>query len=499
MGGSRQTTRPAFWNVAWGTVFTILVTGGIVEAAKSLKLLGWLETRVAATVSLLAGPRIDEELEGFHESLPRVVLIDDTAYETIFRSTSPLDRAYLRDLINQVQAKAPALIALDLDISPYSGDEEQDAKPLYQSLCKTARPELAAVPDCLAAAAASRPEICRGTPIVLIETHATGETARAVARDWERRFAQALGPCLSFASSDIQMQHNRAVYFSDDFGTLGVRAYTTLMKSDTRLASEPSDANRLLNTVLIEAAGYDRRLPRSIAGYLLARPSWQDGGLTLTGNTDFTNKAVFIGGGWGHDDKYNTAYADNIDGVLVHASVFFSLRRPLGAAPLTAFAIDFAFSLIAGFILHFIWARYHRANNRFRRLAGRQAFSPMIAALTLRPEARPYYAVRILWLTAAWTFLILALGAILIFTSLILRNNLWISPAALVIGLFIDKLFSSRPSDDPVHDDEPEHTIPALPQDSLHLAGSFLWTLRWVSAGAFLVFGLWENLVSHWV
>jgi hypothetical protein len=136
-------------------------------------------------------------------------------------------------------------------------------------------------------------------------------------------------------------------------------------------------------------------------------------------------RAIFFGGDYGKDDTYVTPLGA-MPGVTVQAYTYFSIAERLKPhpwwvrwKPLFAWLFDIVLGFWIGLIFHLIWQKFHdsRRRHEFSGQAG--------------------------W--AAGNFLVLiACFALLMFIAIPLLNwGIWLNPALIVIGLFIDSYITA--------------------------------------------------------
>src|SRR6185369_1695356 len=108
-----RSIRPFFDHLA-----VAVVLASVVLVAEHHGYLNWLTSaslRLAAaiapaTLSDMAGQRNADE--------PVVLVVSSVIFETVFQQNSPLDRAIISNILGNIAAGKPRLIAVDLDLSP---------------------------------------------------------------------------------------------------------------------------------------------------------------------------------------------------------------------------------------------------------------------------------------------------------------------------------------------------------------------------------------------
>lgn len=128
------------------------------------------------------------------------------------------------------------------------------------------------------------------------------------------------------------------------------------------------------------------------------------------------HQAVFFGGGWREEDMHLTPVG-LVYGVDIHAAALLTLADPLEERHRMDFAIDVAIALAFGIVIDFCWHGYFAA--RFSHDASRRLQAMryvMLLALT---------AALVLW--AAWTL-----------SQWLLLRGIWASPLPLAIGMLVE-------------------------------------------------------------
>lgn len=469
------------------TLISTLILGGAIELIATLGLLGWLETRTAAFLNTITGPPPGLFEKQQLRELPRILIIDDDSYETDFSRTSPLDRGQILRLLTPVLDQKPAVIAIDLDLAPSSTAEAERARPLYNAICRAARPDLEqpASTDCLKLAATRPAMDCRNTTrFALIEPfRASRPETQAAIESWLTEM-RALEPCLYFAKAELHRHHGRAILFNPEFPNLGVVTYWLLkgFAPPQIPASAEDDAETPINTRTLHVAGWDVGIPHGLPRFIASVP-----GPDLSSRLSFDNpreQVVFIGGGWGNDDKHGTAIAQNVDGVVVHAAVFDSLIKPLGGTRLFGFTIDLVSGVVTGLAFGWLLARYHTS----RRIAAGRIKSAALISFPTRGFWFPY-GKAMLFLGLAWLLFIASIVWVFIFAMGRLEAGQWLNPAGIIFGMFVEKIIESSDSED-AKNSPTDAQQPGPLRTSLAVLGSVIWSIRTLAFAGFILYGL---------
>jgi hypothetical protein len=130
-----------------------------------------------------------------------------------------------------------------------------------------------------------------------------------------------------------------------------------------------------------------------------------------------TVKAIFFGGDYGKDDTYITPLGAT-PGVTVQAYTYFSIAERLRShhwwVPWMVWFVDILSGFLIGWLFHLIWHKFHDYRQR-------HIFSGQVVC------------------ASGNFFILILLLALLTFVSApLLSRGIWLNPALIVIGLFID-------------------------------------------------------------
>ncbi len=424
-----------------------LVAASALTLLHHANLLNWLDSLtlrlvsnthvVSSSRSTVAGPE-----------LPLVLLITDVAYEAEFAQASPLNRARLQQLISLAAAECPAVLAIDLDLSP----GPNDAVLPDQAALDTTLQALGLPQPCAGNAGQPAPRLLLATPIPV----ATPSLVE-LKYQWMKRLCEA---GVSFAFHDVVVSQGAVLRIDPGAPTLGVTAAEMVHgeRAAGHVASQqierPCDqirrgkdsatflrrshlgelhagaarfsAQRPFNAQFFaaEAASEGVNRVRHVITTSSALPSTVRPG-ELSGQT------VFLGGSYGVGDRFATPFGPQ-PGVLVHAASYYSLVHPVRITnDLVAFAIEVLLGVLLGYYFHRGWASYGNAQVRLKSATRSRWFVPYL-------QAR-------LWLLANFGMLFIAvavvvLGAAVLFFPL----NLWVNAGPIVLGVFVKALLASR-------------------------------------------------------
>jgi CHASE2 domain-containing sensor protein len=405
------------WLEAAHHLFVALFVASVVLLLEHQRLLGWLDSamlRISSSASVepetaRTGPEAD--------AVPHVVTISNAMFEGAFRERSPLDRNVLAQMIEAVAARSPAVLAIDIDLSP-GWPGEPDAQ---------AQTRLDAVLDRIAAAGRTR--LVLATPLP-----SQSEGLIAARHAWmQARCAARIG----FGHIDLYRTQRVVLRFDPDSDLLGIVARS----ADDRGLCETVALGAERSVFLSKA--FDRAQVESIDAFAHQSPlnadyfAALDRARTVLSSVDdlkalpvLAGRTVFLGGEYEGRDRFLTAFGEQ-PGVVVHAAIQYSAAHPVVAKHGLAFALDVLLGTLCGYIFQWSWRLHNRA----------------AAALEHRPRGAGRWArhARARLLLAGNLLLVAALVlALLQMSAAAFRSNLWINPGPMIIGVFVKTLLGSR-------------------------------------------------------
>lgn len=393
--------------------------------AGALGLAGWL---AGAPEPPVAARRTEPD-----PGVPRVVEIGDVTFESRFAERSPLSRAVLAELLERLGRAAPAVLAIDLDLSPVAGERDDEA---------TDQARLDATLLALATA---------GTRVVVVAPFAQHGARRERAARWmlERCAAAAAAGAaerFTFAWAQLVEEAGGVMRYTPGHPTLGVEAARRGATTSARgHAHHTSPMSICAELAAADAAERELLLDRQVqSARALAAKAADDGGARLinpryleylwpAGRIDaaavFDGTAViprgavlFVGGTWGVEDRRLTSQGP-VPGVAVHAATYYSEHAPLHAVGAVAgILVETATGIVAIVIFLFIWRRHFAAR-------AAQADAPTVGPLARGIAADlGWKAVAVL----AATLLVLAAP---VASGWLLGRGTWLDSLPLVLGL----------------------------------------------------------------
>jgi hypothetical protein len=124
-----------------------------------------------------------------------------------------------------------------------------------------------------------------------------------------------------------------------------------------------------------------------------------------------------------------------VPAVDIEAAIFYSNRRPVReVSHALVFGVEVFFGMLLGVLFTFGWGRYVNAADRMDRLALRP----------FREKARAWAWARLVLLPVNIALLLACLWFAWWLTNYALREDTWINPVPLVIGMSLKGLLGSR-------------------------------------------------------
>jgi len=391
--------------------------------------LNWLDTaslRVALAWKNSSNQLLTEGTQ-FADARPagsvKPVLISDEAFELAFFQESPLSREVLTDMLERVMARKPSVVAIDIDLSPgpHGARSNQGQDELNDMLAR-----LAAVGD---------PTLVLVTPFAVSD-----DAVLDLKYQWMRKLCEA---GVHFAYPHIPISQGLALRVAPQTQSLGLVTSAAVKARQKPFADEPCMLVRqgpekaFFLSTLSEGASQARAgeiasmiplNPDAIAQMVQSAVVWsgqRDDLLAGVGPGD----TVFIGASYDPRDSLMTLSGQQ-PGVIYHAASAQTLASPatkVGHAG--AFAFDLVLGVLAGYLFGWGWRHYNQAAAALNKGLGRP--------WRLYLAARVWLLVNFLLLTV-WLLLIFSLSATL------LKAQIWASPGAMILGIFVKTILASR-------------------------------------------------------
>lgn len=442
------------------------ILGLIVVVLETHGLLNWLDT-ASLRVALAIRPPIETTSGPADGAMSvKTVLISDTAFESAFYQESPLARPVLTDLLGQLTSRVPRVLAIDIDLSPGPRGARGNAgqAELDQWLIQTARKQQ--------------------TALVLVTPFPVSDDVLLEEKyAWMRRLCDA---GVHFAYPHIPVSQGLALRLSPTVPSLGLMARQVDSMPPVALEDEPCalvregmDRAVFLSTLsdpgTITAASEVSKMiplaPNAIDSAVAASILWHgDNAAAL--DAIRPGDRVLLGAAYDPRDVLLTLNGVQ-PGVIFHAATTQTLLAPARKiGHIGAFLFDFVLGIAAGYLFGWGWRRYNQSAARLKRAVG----SP----LGLYLSARFWLFLNFVMLVA-WLLLLFSLSATL------LRAQIWASPAAMIIGVFVKTLLASRLHVDSAAEHQPEtRAMQAVMRISI--AGDLLLASPLLIYGAYLTF-----------
>ena len=400
----------------------------------------------------------------------KALLIGDDAFERAFMQESPLSRQVLRELLERIAQQGPRVVAIDIDLSPGPqgarsnlGQEALDAALIR-----------------LASSAAL-------TLVVVTPFPVSDDTILDAKFKWMSKLCAA---GVRFAYPHIPISQGLALRISPQSPSLGVIAIQAGKGLNPSSADEPCALVRqgpekaFFLSTLSEAATHaqageiDRMIPLNpdaMNQMISSAGVW-------SGRTDDAlagikpGDIVFLGASYDPRDTLLTLNGLQ-PGVIYHAASAQTLMQPtrkVGHAG--AFAFDLVLGVLAGYLFGWGWSRYNLAGGRLASGHG----SPWRLYLTAR-----FWLALNLVILLAWLLLLFSLSASL------LRAQIWASPGAMILGMFVKTLLASRGG----HHEGSAHT--SVDAGAAATANRFSIMADLLLASPLLLYGAWLTFLAH--
>jgi hypothetical protein len=398
--------------------YVALVLAAIILIAEQHGWLIWLDSislRAATALTPVVNAVQGDPSAKRERDEPVVLLVSDEMYEKDFRQISPLSRSLLADTLIRILEKKPESLAIDLDLSPGPGDEDD--------------PGQRRLDDILIKAARSGTRLILGVPFPVQSDKLLAEKAR-----WMQRLC-ASG--ISFGFTYIQTSQGLVLRYPTGTGSLGdlLAGTSSLPVATTPCAiiesGEQSAAflsKDFPGGLFVGGEDLSRQRPLNTAYFRGRAPVWMVGAEDVRA-ADLSGRMVVLGAGFNPNDEFLTAYGPQ-KGASIHAAIAFSERQPTKAVShAMAILLDIVLGIAAGFLFHAIWGRYHLADER----AMESGYWPIQRFLVAR-----------LWLFASFTILVVWIAMLMAMSAWLLRHNLWNNPGPMIIGVFVKTILASR-------------------------------------------------------
>jgi CHASE2 domain-containing sensor protein len=437
---------------------TAAVIASCLFALESYHLLEWLD---AVSIRVSQSSLNDKRLGGAEggspsDHTPVVFHIGDQMYEQSFFQKSPLDRGVLAQVFENISKEKPAMIVVDLDLSP-GADELYSPSDGQLSLDR----KLDSIAE------HCQKKYSRACLVLALPIQTKWKPLRNKQYKWMKERCEAGA---EFAMPTVFTHKAVAISYPKSLPNLAEVAFEELqhLNGKERLPEEhkqlEGESSSLCDSLheyesYTEFYGHYNHLekfheeavqfntlffhwlnrPNSLINYELMREE-------IPSNTKITGKTVFIGGSYGDDDRYLTT-AGEMSGVFLHAAGLYSLFYPVKSTGHGwAFLLDVLVGVLLGFLFVYMWGKYNSRVNDYRENSKPNA--KLTVALI-----RSFILMRLcLFINLTVVTLLVVVAYILASSALELR--LWLNPGPLIIGMFIHGFLCSKENEERSHIDE---------------------------------------------
>lgn len=419
------------------------------------------------TESWLATPNYDDSQ--INKKIDTVaVLVDNEAFESVFNQKSPLNKSILADLVGKLGQRSPRLIAIDVDLSP--------AKDLPDELIAQNK-----IDNLLIELSKNEVDIVLVNPLPIED-----EKLKIIKYQWMKKLCQA---GIYFGYPNINLSQGVALRYTPDYLSLGVLSSKVLKQTNALLLEDSPCAlvaQGLQKAAFLDATfneitskqsfDFSKMLPvfpdviKDISQNSYRWDGYADKDISLIPK----DKVIFLGGGFDPRDNFLTIQGIQ-PGVIFHASV--QATDALGVkklSPILAFVFNFILGVLAGYLFNWAWSKQNQS------MLSRANEEGSIWIKYIR--ARGWLLVNVL-LLFSWVLILFSL------TATLLKIQLWANPIAMIIGVFIKTMTSSRKGlDKPVESAFFSKSTNWSKLDSVTLLGDFILTAPVIIYGAYLTF-----------
>ena len=401
--------------------------GLIIVIFESHGLLNWLDS-ASLRVAQAINPQTALPSESGQTVAKKVktVLISSHAYERVFHQESPLSRPALQALLTDIASKRPKVVAIDIDISPGPSGARgnQGQLELDKWLQNNSR---------------------QNTRYVLVTPFPVSDAQLIQEKYlWVKKMCES---GVTFAYPHVGTSQGYALRMSPNTPSLGVLAHNAFSSTGKENLFEFDPCalvaggiehaiflNSLVDaTLIIPTANFSAMLPLTLDAIeqcLASSIHWQ-GENHLELKTISKDDIVFLGSSYDPRDTLLTTNGEQ-PGVIFHAATTQTLISPTKKiSHAMALCFDVVLGIAAGFLFSWAWKQYHDAADTLKHQNG-SIFTA-------------YFRVRV-WLVLNFLLLLLWLCVIFFFSAALLRAQIWASPAAMIIGVFVKALIASRQS-----------------------------------------------------
>ncbi|NBB12272.1 CHASE2 domain-containing protein [Pseudomonas sp. SLFW] len=344
----------------------------------------------------------DAALELGNTPTVAVVLIDQKSHEDYYRERNPLNRCELKKDLEAIYALGPALLVVDLDLSPAlplagaAGIEDRRCEESLKQLFMQQRPTRTVLME----------------PFELLDVEGQANTDR-----WR----EDLAGFVSFADPTLKVSYGLVTRQACTPQSMAATAFERYTDPSTRPHNCLEEGEHA--SLIINPGQYGTGLRAIPLGQMPSRQIDSRRNARTHFEPLYRLPVVFFGSGFGEDDTYSTPLG-TMYGVEVHAASFMSLLQPTTPfKSFLGFVLDLFLGLLMGGLIEWSWHRYFAL--RFSSRARDRQWAPYV----------------IIFLGVGFILLVFALTAASF--GLLRHFNLWLSPIPIALGMLIESFFNS--------------------------------------------------------
>ncbi len=422
-----------------------ILVASVIVCLKSFHMLDRIKV---ATLSSITAVRALSDAEAVPSKIEKdltKIIINQALYEDVFNQSSPLDRKELTALFKKLAEFKPAVVAVDLDLSPNPTEQDNDLFEQIINMATTCCPPIKVV---LIVPEPVRPSLldrkCRADQDgELAGNFNEKQSALCTKYNWMQ---ELLNNGVNFGMSSIYTLDGMALkYFNAPFSLAGMACKAKYPQEMCKPGHEPHGQPEKAYIDLLTQVDLNKNRQ---ATKLLLNRTWRNhldesfilenyltpfnlefldhhqsntiypikdentGSLTIPEEyrDQIEGKIVFVGGDYGITDYYKTAVG-SMPGIDLHFGALYSMLFPVeGDEYWWPYLLEIFFGFWIGLAVHWL-LHFH--------------------------QKHPHIVLRFIILSAV--LLILLLLALL--SYLLLKHfNFWINPAPLFIGILIHNL-----------------------------------------------------------
>ena len=351
------------------------------------------------------------------------VLIDNDAFEGVFNQRSPLNKSILSDLIKEISTYSPKVIAVDIDLSPARDNREEviAQNRIDQTLIDLSGKNVGVV-------------LVTPLPVENLEL-------RLIKYNWMSKLCQKE---VKFSYPNISLSQGVALRYSPDNLSLGVVAnqFASNGKAKTSVLSPCELISQGFHRAVFLDATYEITsnqrnfdfskmlpvLPDVIEVIDADSIKWSNDQVNPLAKLP-KNEIVFLGSAYDAKDYFPTILGAK-PGVVFHAAVQATDASGIKKlSTVLAFIFNFVLGVIAGYLFNWAWTRQNQS---------------MLSKAKVDGNNWVKYLKARAWLIINLAILLSWVGVLFSLTATLLKAQLWANPIAMIIGVFIKTMTSSR-------------------------------------------------------